>query len=101
MTLTRFCITRFCITRDLPHPGFLILDSPVVTYREPVGGDIEITAHVVDSFYRDLLSFPGQAIIMKNGDPPQEVVAASHSYQFTGRGLGRYGFFPVGSFAQQ
>ncbi|MGW6401261.1 hypothetical protein [Streptomyces sp. NPDC055134] len=87
-------LARFCIDRDLPHPGFLVLDSPVVTYREPVGGDIEITGSVVESFYRDLLAFPGQSIIVENGDPPQEVVAESHSYQFTGRSLGRTGFFP-------
>jgi hypothetical protein len=78
---------------DLPHPGFVVLDSPVVTYREPVGGDVTITRHVVDSFYEDLLTFPGQAVIVENGDPPRELSEALR-YPFTGHDGGRYGYFP-------
>ncbi|MET9615405.1 hypothetical protein [Kitasatospora indigofera] len=90
-------LARYCIAGDLPHPGFLVLDSPVVTYREPVDDDVEITTHIVDRFYRDLLDFPGQAVIVENGDPPADIVAAAHCYQFTGHGKDRFGFFPARS----
>jgi hypothetical protein len=29
---------------------------------------------LVDHFYRHLLDFPGQAIVVENGDPPADVV---------------------------
>ncbi len=88
-------LARFCLDHGLPHLGFVVLDSPVVTYREPVGGDITITDHVVDRFYRDLLGFPGQAVIVENGDPPADVLARVHGYAFSGYDSGRYGFFPT------
>ena len=87
-------LARFCIERDLPHLGFVVLDSPVVTYREPVGDDVDITEHVVDHFYRDMLTFPGQAVIIENGDPPPDVLDVAASYCFTGPGGDRPGFFP-------
>ncbi|MFF3731096.1 hypothetical protein ACFYXM_12430 [Streptomyces sp. NPDC002476] len=88
-------LARYCIERNRPHPGFVVLDSPVVTYREPVGEDVDITGHVVDHFYRDMATFPGQAIIIENGDPPADVLSSAASFRFTGSADGRRGFFPV------
>ncbi|MFE6097916.1 hypothetical protein [Streptomyces nigra] len=88
-------LARFSIDNDLPHPGFVVLDSPVVTYREPVGEDVDITSNVVDHFYRDMLSFPGQAVIIENGDPPTDVLSFASAYRFTGPGGDRPGFFPA------
>ncbi|MGK7235870.1 hypothetical protein [Streptomyces hygroscopicus] len=88
-------LARYCIDRNHPHPGFIVLDSPVVTYREPVGEDVDITGHVVDHFYRHLAAFPGQAIIIENGDPPADVLSTVTSYRFTGSEEGRSGFFPT------
>lgn len=71
-----------------------MLDSPVVTYREPVGEDVTITSQVVERFYRDMLEFPGQAVIIENGDPPADILEHARTYQFTATPSGRAGFFP-------
>ncbi|MEU6230349.1 hypothetical protein [Streptomyces sp. NPDC047042] len=91
-------LARFCMDRDLHHLGFVVLDSPVVTYRDPEPDDIddvELTSTVVDRFYKDMLSFPGQAIIIENGDPPTKVLSEAATYHFTGTTSGRAGFFPT------
>ncbi|MGW0574814.1 hypothetical protein ACWD25_02370 [Streptomyces sp. NPDC002920] len=94
-------LARFCIERDLPHLGFVVLDSPVVTYRQPVKNtpqdpdlpDVRITSTVVDRFYEDMLAFPGQAVIIENGDPPLGVLSEATTYNFTAAD-GRPGFLP-------
>ncbi|MFD4763260.1 hypothetical protein ACFWOJ_31730 [Streptomyces sp. NPDC058439] len=94
-------LAQFCLDNGRPHPGFIVLDSPVVTYRdpilddEPVGEDVDLTSHVVDHFYADMLDFPGQAVIIENGDPPLNVLSEARVYRFTGTGPGRHGFFPA------
>ncbi|MFF0698582.1 hypothetical protein ACFYU4_38875 [Streptomyces tendae] len=91
-------LARFCMDRDLHHLGFVVLDSPVVTYRDPEPDDIEdveLTSTVVDRFYKDMLSFPGQAVIIENGDPPTKVLSEAVTYHFTGTTSGRAGFFPA------
>ena len=100
---------RSCTRRSPPHwpssacttparPGFIVLDSPVVTYRDPisdpVGEDVDLTSNVVDHFYRNMLNFPGQGLILENGDPPPNVLSDAFVYRFTGTGPGRHGFFP-------
>lgn len=95
-------LAQFCFERDLPHPGFVILDSPLVTYRPPDDGvhadlnDI-LDASVAGRFYADIqMSFNGQILIMENTDPPDELNQSSVDVPFTKtRGFGRYGFFPV------
>ncbi|TMR03410.1 hypothetical protein ETD83_10920 [Actinomadura soli] len=94
-------LARFCIGRDLHHLGFVVLDSPVVTYRDPEPDetpdipDVEMTSTVVDRFYKDMLSFPGQAVVIENGDPPTKVLSEATTYHFTGAGGRRAGFFPT------
>ncbi|MCX5559510.1 hypothetical protein [Streptomyces sp. NBC_00038] len=92
-------LAQFCLSNSRPHPGFIVLDSPVVTYRdpisEPIGDDVDLTSNVVDHFYRDMLDFPGQAVILENGDPPADVISEASIYRFTGTGPGRHGFFPA------
>jgi len=94
-------LAQFCLDNGRPHPGFIVLDSPVVTYRdpilddEPVGEDVDLTSHVVDHFYADMLDFPGQVVIIENGDPPLNVLSEARVYRFTGTGPGRHGFFPA------
>ena len=72
------------------------MDSPVVTYRDPisdpVGEDVDLTSTVVDKFYREMLNFPGQAVILENGDPPGDVIVRARVYCFAGAGSGRSGF---------
>jgi hypothetical protein len=91
-------LAEYCLANSKPHPGFIVLDSPVVTYRDPisdpVGEDVDLTPFVLGQFYKNMLNFPGQAIILENGDPPLDVASQARTYCFTGSGPGRSGFFP-------
>lgn len=94
-------LAQYCFDRELPHPGFIVLDSPLVTYRPPdqqLEGDEEPPESVVLAFYRDIQEhFDGQVIVMENTDPPEPLGSDAHDIAFTKQsGIGRYGFLPVG-----
>lgn len=80
--------------KHLPHPGFVVMDSPLVTYREP---DEHIGEGVKDAFYRHLAKSIGdaQVIVLENEEPPEDL---NKKIAFTGfsknRTTGRYGLFP-------
>lgn len=91
-------LATFCMHKDQPHPGFVVLDSPLVTYRQPDPGEDEIIPESVsDSFYRYLATkFQGQSIVLENQDPPADVFGDTTIITFTKReGQGRYGMFPI------
>lgn len=91
-------LAEYCLRREHPHPGFVVLDSPLVTYRQPDPGEDEaIPTSVADSFYRYLgTEFDGQAIVLENQDPPAETSPEISVVRFTKReGQGRYGLFPI------
>jgi hypothetical protein len=55
----------YCIEKKLPHPGFLVLDTPLLTYREPLTskhGDLSEdeaalkATSVAENFYKHLAS---------------------------------------------
>jgi hypothetical protein len=80
--------------KNLPHPGFVIMDSPLVTYREP---DEHIGEGVKNAFYRNLATNLGaaQVIVLENEEPPEELTASIAYTPFTkNRDIGRYGLFP-------
>lgn len=93
-------LAQYCFEKKLPHPGFVILDSPIVTYRPPGNPDItqvdsDLPSNIVAKFYEDLQSnFDGQIIIMENLDPDQPLHEGSKDLTFTKGAHGRYGFFP-------
>ncbi|WP_405160870.1 hypothetical protein OG203_31465 [Nocardia sp. NBC_01499] len=99
-------LAQYCLDRDLPHPGFVILDSPLVTYRPPDGGNTptdnpsgtedEIPADIAGAFYEDIQRhFTGQVIVFENTDPPNELDNQTVDVVFTkNASAGRYGFFP-------
>jgi hypothetical protein len=87
----------YCITRSNPHPGFVVLDSPLITYRAPDGTTDRLDSAFAERFYRNLgESHNGQIIVMENTDPTGELQAETVDVQFSkDHGVGRYGFFPV------
>lgn len=91
-------LARRSTARDLIHPGFVVLDSPVLTYRQPDNpeADPELMPHdVVEHFYQDLLENPpGQVIIIENGTPPATITERATIYSFNADGSERLGFFP-------
>jgi hypothetical protein len=93
---------QYCFDRELAHPGFIVLDSPLVTYREPEPGiadapDPEEFQHVSNSLFGYLDErFDGQSIIVENTDPPNYLSDYAVVVHLTGNEeSGRYGFFPL------
>jgi hypothetical protein len=104
----KVAVLIFCRENNLPHPGFLVLDTPLLTYREPLKqpkhGDLSpderaIKATSLDErFYSHLASLKelGQIIVLENSDPPASALDIAHVTVFTGEDdNGRFGFFPV------
>jgi hypothetical protein len=97
----------FCRDQGLPHPGFLVLDTPLLTYREPLtskhGELSEDEAKLKKSplalhFYEHLASLKelAQILVVENSDPPPGILQLAHVTTFTGqRDTGRYGLFPA------
>lgn len=90
-------LADLCLSEEQHHPGFVVLDSPLVTFREPGLPENGPGEGVPDYFYRHLFSaFAGQAIVVENGDPPADVVDHAEVYMFSRETHGqRFGFFPV------
>jgi hypothetical protein len=94
-------ILEFCKLKGLGHPGFIILDSPLLAYREPEGepeeGDNDLVqANVQDKFYEYLAKWTDrQIIIIENVTPPIAVTNNPNSLMFSkNEKIGRYGYFP-------
>lgn len=95
-------LAEYCIRRGYRHPGFVILDSPVVSYRQPgepeLSGEEEtVGTNVVDAFYRYLQDqFGGQSLILENKSPVSPLPKGSREYFFGGTEATtqRSGFYP-------
>ncbi|WP_331718810.1 hypothetical protein OG851_43055 (plasmid) [Streptomyces sp. NBC_00161] len=88
-------LARYTASRSLPHPGFVVLDSPLLTYREPDEDDIKIPYDVGAHFYRMLQDdFSAQVIIVENVDPPRDLSGQATLYPFHTPGAERLGFYP-------
>ena len=98
----------FCRGRGLSHPGFIVFDTPLLTYRDPMKNPKlgELTddekelakSSVKQRFFEHLASIHnlGQFIILENIDPPKDVDELAHVDLFYGNaGGGRNGLFPV------
>jgi peptidoglycan hydrolase CwlO-like protein len=90
---------EFCRQNGTPHPGFVVLDSPLLSYREPDNADDDLRGTDLNSAFYTYLSAiepDRQVIIIENTDPPGNVQASSQSVKFTGRtDTGRFGLFPL------
>jgi hypothetical protein len=91
-------LLEYCFAHDTPHPGFVILDSPLLSYREPEGVHDDMRGTNVDTrFFKHLAGLPGnkQVIVVENRDPPIAIQESAFATRFTGTpGIGRSGFFP-------
>lgn len=96
----------YCHSKNLCHPGFLVLDTPLLTYREPLTSrhgelsDDEAQMKnepVAVNFYEHLIDIStwAQVIVLENADPPSDFTDRANVQVFTGqRGIGRYGLLP-------
>ncbi len=92
-------LMRYCRIKAIPHPGFVVLDTPINPFRGPVSGsgDETLSDETKDAFYKHLAEDESgdQIIIMENESPPEAVRTRVAYYHFTkNTSLGRYGFLP-------
>ncbi len=98
ITYSAFTLALFdyCRSRKMPHPGLVILDSPLIAYKEPKADDEGIIGTDLKlRFYEHLEKFSGnqQIIIIDNTEPPEHFLAKAT--QFTGNpAIPRCGLFP-------
>jgi hypothetical protein len=72
----------------------LVIDSPLVVYREPDTGEEGFPPAVKQHSYEAVAddSKDAQVIILENEEPPASVRADPHVELFTGTASGRRGF---------
>lgn len=92
----KVAVLMYCQDNDLPHPGVLVLDTPLLTYREPIrvprhgalaADEKKLAASTLyEHFYLHLSSLSGRAqfIILENSDPPSDLVDSLSVHTFTG-----------------
>jgi hypothetical protein len=92
-------LMKYCRERERAHPGFLLLDSLFITYKDP--SDEEETAiartPLKDRAFQSFASMPNdlQLIVLDNVDVPDWLEKNPQCTHFTGRpGVGRAGLFP-------
>lgn len=92
-------LMEYCADNDSAHPGFVILDSPLLSYKEPEGPEDDLSKTDLNgNFYRFLLQRKEnrQVIIVENTDPPSDVELGNRVEHFSGiDSEGRYGLFPI------
>ncbi|WP_414548509.1 AAA family ATPase [Anabaena sp. CCY 0017] len=91
-------LMEFCKERNLSHPGFVVLDSPLLAYYKPEseedslqGSDLKVR------FYNYLADnhSDSQITIIENEHPPDDLKDRITFTNFTRNpNLGRYGLFP-------
>lgn len=104
----KVAVLLYCQDNGLPHPGLLVLDTPLLTYREPakvprhgeLASDERALAGTTlhEKFYAHLASLGDRAqfLILENSDPPVGALPASATHFFTGdEDGGRMGLFPA------
>lgn len=99
----KVAILLYCRAENLPHPGFLVLDTPLLTYRGPRSaakhGALTPDERAIaktplrDRFFEHLSSLRevGQFIVLENIDVPVDLDRRAVVHEFTGDSSGRYG----------
>lgn len=91
-------LLEFCKERSLSHPGFVVLDSPLLAYYKPEGeGDSLQGSALKQKFYKYLIEehSDSQVIIVENEHPPEAFEGQFGLTVFTKNPqYGRFGLFP-------
>jgi hypothetical protein len=96
----------YCRDNAHAHPGFVVLDSPLLSYRAPEEGTEPLTPEddlsgtdLNEQFFQFLTALPEdqQVITIENTDPPAAITTRPQVTMFTRNPKnGRYGLFPIG-----
>lgn len=88
----------YCRAQETPHPGFVVLDSPLLAYRAPEGTEDDLRGTDLNEQFYAYLAAQGsdrQTIIVENDDPPKAAKERPQVTMFTRNPHGgRYGLFP-------
>lgn len=92
-------LMKYCRLKSIPHPGIVVLDTPVNPYKGPTPTDTteRVSDAVKTAFFEYLADDTSgdQVIVMENEEPPASVRDRVQYVEFTkNRSMGRYGFFP-------
>ncbi|GGC83669.1 AAA family ATPase [Undibacterium terreum] len=92
-------LLRHALGKGYPHLGFVVLDSPIKSYSDPLNSsDVTVSPTTVrDSFYGWLAKWsgPGQVIVLENELITKETAALLKPTEFFGASSDeRQGFFP-------
>ncbi|PLR45468.1 hypothetical protein [Chimaeribacter arupi] len=89
---------EYCKEHSLPHPGFVVLDSPLLAYYKPEGKSDSLKGSALKKkFYKYLLEehSDSQVIIIENEHPPEIFADQIELTIFTKNPKhGRFGLFP-------
>jgi predicted nuclease with TOPRIM domain len=88
----------FCKAQGRQHPGFVVLDSPLLAYRAPEGPEDDLRGtDVQDKFYEYLAGASERQVIVVENTTPPDAIAERPATTFFSKNphQGRYGFFPL------
>lgn len=92
-------LMEYCRDKSLPHPGFVVLDSPLLAYWGPEGKEDNLSGtDLKDKFYEYLIQShrDSQIIIIENEHPSEKIARDISLTVFTKNPtLGRYGLFSL------
>ncbi|MBL8261433.1 MAG: hypothetical protein JNM58_03330 [Xanthomonadaceae bacterium] len=82
-------LLRYCKNKGKPHPGMVIIDSPLTSYKKGKSsstGDGPVDPGIEASFWESLTRLDDgiQVIIVENKEPPQDVAEKVHYQWFAG-----------------
>lgn len=102
-------LLRFCHAKGRPHPGFVMLDSPLTTVKQRKGDKKialaetdKITPGIEPSFWKSISEIDPsiQIIVLDNKEPPEDLFGTLNVQIFAGPGAEdgeREGFIPTGT----
>jgi len=93
-------LMKYCRDRQRAHPGFVVLDSLFITYRDPTDADEVAIAStpLKDRAFAAFATLPSslQLIVLENVDVPDWLTGQPQCLHFTGEPtVGRAGLFPI------
>lgn len=94
-------IMRYCRQKELPHPGVVMIDSPLNPFKGADQTDEDrVNTEVQEAFYADLATDRSgdQFIVFENTVPPAHLREKMQYTHFSGNAANpRSGFFPISS----